>query len=168
MRILRRSVVLALVLMMGAVLMGCRTGRESDLQVGPNLVSEVEAGRLARKETPLVDIVDSCLQTCGPVYRVLKGRTDSGREIVVWVSDRVVAQAYSDEGMSTEEAIQRVKDLFPGSGVDRVQLVYIPDSGKASAAEEIRTAPGNIFWQVTCGLGNTDSRVEHFVPLGRP
>lgn len=137
-------VVVVLALVLGTVIMGCPVKNETDLRTGPNLVSEDEAGRIGRKETPLAEIVDSYLQTCGPIYRVLNGRTDGGREIFVWVSDQVVAYAYTDEGISADEAIRRTKVLFPRFRIDEIRLVYIPDSVKALSVEDIRSAPGNI------------------------
>lgn len=138
------------------------------MKIGPNLASEDEAARLARSGTPLRDIIDCYLQTCGPIYRVVKGRTEAGRETYVWVSDQVVAQAYSDEVISADEAIGQIKTSFPKSMIDGIRLVYIPDVVKASSVEEIRTASGNVFWQVTCEVGE-GVRVEHFVStVGQP
>lgn len=163
---MRMVVVLAVVLILGATTMGCTSTVSEDSRVGPNLISETEARSLARRETPLVDITESYLQTCGPIYRVLKGRTDDGKEIFVWVSDQIVAQTYSDDGISADDAMKQIKQQFPGSTIDGVRLVYVPDWAKASPSSigEIKTAPVNIFWQVTCSFDNTDQKVEHFVP----
>ena len=112
----------------------------------------------------MTDFVDCYLQTCGPVYRVVVGRTETGRVLYVWVSDAIVAHAYSDDGISADEAMRQTKTDYPKVQIDGVRLVYVPDAVKRSAVEEIGTSSGNAFWQVTCSSGDDASKAEHFVP----
>jgi len=156
--------ILALILLMALSVIACSQPVHSDSQAGSNLLSEDEAKALARSETPLIDIIDSYVQTCGPVYRVVRGRTEAGSYLYVWVSGVIIAQVLEDDGVSADEAVRQVKAAFPGSRIDRVGLVYVPDDAKQWAIGEIRSASGNVFWQVTCIYGDAVSRTEHFVP----
>jgi len=151
------------------LVLGYRTelGRMNRL-VGPRLVSEEQARAIALRETPISEVVETYLQTCGPIYRVVRGRTSTGREIVVWLNSEIVSYAYLDEGISADEVLSGVRQVCPH--IDEVRLVYIPDHIKSTSRAEIRTAPGNVFWQIRFRSSDSISQAEasfRFVPFSK-
>jgi len=135
-------------LLFGGLAGGCRD-RHGELEsTGPSLLPENEARTLATSQGVLADITESYLQTCGPIYRVLRGYDKSGREWFVWIDLRIVHAVPADEGVSWEEILAKAEPFSAAGYSIRADLVYIPSEVKANAREAIRESPGNVFWWV--------------------
>lgn len=169
---LKRRLVSILVIVFVSVslslLPGCEPKRNAgsqDLGVGPDLLLEEETVALVRRETPLVEVTTTGLQTCGPVFRFVTGKTADDREIVVWAAKEIVGQVYLDEVTTQEQAIYATQELWSGCTVHDAVPVYIPDWAKADAIADIKEAPVNAFWQVIYSCGDEASKDSSFVPM---
>ena len=149
-------------------LTGCESSSATaldNLRVGPNLLSEDETVSLVLRETPLREVESVGLQTCGPIYRVVRGKTENDREIVVWVSDGIVGNAYLDEVTSKQQAIRQTTDTFHGCTIDEAIPIYVPDTAKSHALPDIGAASVNTFWQVIFSYGDESAKSNNFVPM---
>lgn len=166
-----RSLAVVIAAIALVVLFGCEPKPKSDpgdLGVGSDLLSEDETIALVRRETPVVGVTSLDLQTCGPIYRVVRGKTDDDREIVVWVGKEVVSHVHLDEVTTEDQAIYATKELLRGCTVHDAIPVFIPDWAKSSALSDIKEAPVNAFWQVIYSYGDEASEGSHFVPMLDP
>lgn len=158
--------VITLITLVG--LLGCEPKPESDpgnQGVGPDLLSEDETVVLVQRETSLVEVSGVGLQTCGPIYRFVRGRTGDDREMVVWAGNEVVGHVYLDEVTTEDQAIFQTKELWRGCTVHDAIPVYIPDWARSNALSDIKEAPVNAFWQVIYSYGEEACKDSHFVPM---
>ena len=149
-------------------LAGCESDSAAavdNLGVGLNLLSEDETVALVLRETPLKEVESVALQTCGPIYRVVRGKTEDARDVVVWVGDEIVGSVYLDVVTSEKQAIRQTIDTFRGCTIDEAIPVYIPDSAKSYALPSIRATSANSFWQVIYSYGDDSAKSSNFVPM---
>jgi len=135
-------------LVFGGLVSGCRHAGDEPLATGPSLLPADEAIGLAMKQGVLADVTETYLQTCGPIYRVLRGHDKSGRVWFVWIGRQVVHSVPADEGVPREEILAKAGSFLEAGYSVRADLVYISPEAKDIALEAIRESPGNVFWWV--------------------
>jgi len=140
---------LVVVLLLACLVSGCRGRGGAGEEVGPNLLPEEDAKSLVLSLGVLADITESYLQTSGPIYRVLRGHDQSGRDRFVWVDLRVVHSVLADSGASREEILDKARPFFSATSAAQAELVFIPPELKVYPCEEfICQSSGNVFWLV--------------------